>query len=106
MKCYSLIDVRLKIINNNTEYLYSIYYITGFRLIGLFPVKLRLHTLLLTDVVGHPVALEVIPKVVPEDGKERIVVLFHHQAVFSVLVIRLSLCPVKPANSFVLGEGF
>ena len=69
-------------------------------------LRLRLHTLFLTDVMSGRVTLEVIPEVVPEDREERVVVLPHHQAVLSLLVVGFPIRPVKPTNCLVLREGF
>ena len=69
-----------------------------------FHLFLRLSTLFLTDEMSSPVTLEIIPVVIPGDGEERIVVFSHHQAVLPLLVVRLSVGPVKPAHGFVLLE--
>ena len=69
-------------------------------------LRLRLHTLFLTDVMSGRVTLEVIPEVVPEDREERVVVLPHDQAVLSLLVVGFPIRPVKPTNCLVLREGF
>ena len=44
---------------------------------------------------------EVIPEIVTDIGEKRPVELSQHQAVFIVVIIRLSIGPVKPVNSGV-----
>ena len=56
--------------------------------------------------MGDRVAVKIIPEVIPEDGEDGVVVLPHHQTVFSLLVIWFPIGPVKPAHSFVLRKDF
>ena len=59
-------------------------------------------TSLLTDIVVRSVTVHIIPEVVPVE-EEGVVDLHHAHAVLSsVVVVRLSICPVEPLDSLVL----
>ena len=58
-------------------------------------------TSLLTDVVLGPVAVQIVPEVVPVEVERIPVPLHQSHAVLPVPVVRLSLSPVKPLDSLV-----
>ena len=59
-------------------------------------------TLLFTDIMGRSSITEkVIPEIVADIGEKRPVELSQHQAVLIMIIVRLSIGPVKPFNSLV-----
>ena len=59
-------------------------------------------TSLLTDVVLGPVAVQIIPEVISVEVERIPVPLHQSHTVLTVVVVRLTLSPVKPLNSLVL----
>ena len=56
---------------------------------------------MLTDVVGAAVTLVIIPVIVPELGEDGHMGLPQDQAVLAVVVVGLTVSPVKPVHSLV-----
>ena len=59
-------------------------------------------TSLLTDVVLGPVAVQIVPEVVSVEVERILVPLHQSHTVLTVVVVRLTLSPVKPLDGLVL----
>ena len=52
--------------------------------------------------MGRSITVKVVPEIISCNWEEGIVVLSHDQTILSLLIVGLTICPIKPIDSFIL----